>query len=338
MKEKIFLLIAVIIMAEFLAIVFLTTDIYKKHTLPTASVILAPKESFLFPNNGTLRHFREPAPREYEDLYVPPWLPYEPEFTINSDTLNERFEYSTQNPPTTFRIITLGDSWTFGQFVNTKDNYSERLEDMLNTRLACTSLEKFEVINLGVPSYDIQYSVERFKRRGQKYNPDLVLWLLISNDLDEIQEFVSEKMREYLTQMEERGELDIDLQEVPHALTQFEKPLEAYLKAKEDLINEFGKENLLRFQEAALNKIDDYYKKQLVIFSLPSASNIGDEYKAIIKDFVRARNDTYFYESAINLKENGRLLPDWHPSITGHALIAEDLFEYLTKNQLIPCD
>ena len=50
----------------------------------------------------------------------------------------------------TFRIITLGDSFTFGMYINTKDNWTELLEDKLNSDMGCKNISMFEVINLGV--------------------------------------------------------------------------------------------------------------------------------------------------------------------------------------------
>jgi len=341
MKEKMLLLIIAVVMVEVVAIVFLGLDIYKKHTLPAASIIPLSKENLLFSKDGEFPDFYEPIDND-KYRYVPPWLPYEPNITVNLDTLNERFDYTIDKPDNTFRIITLGDSFTFGLNVHTKDNYPEKLEDLLNTRLRCAAHKKFEVINLGVSGYDIQYSVERFRRRGQKYNPDLVLWLLTPGDFHEITAFVRKRMKEYKIQMVEKDELDAQAKfERPSkafSKAKAEKTSEAFSKAKEDIINEFGKENLSQFQGRALYKIDDYYKKQLVIFSLLSRSVIFEEHRLIIQDFVRARNNTSFYESAVDLIGDGRVLPDGHLSITGYALIAEDLFDYLTTNKLIPCD
>src|SRR3989344_130455 len=93
------------------------------------------------------------------------WAPKDFEYTINTDSLNERFDYSPEKPANTFRIVTLGDSFTFGSFVKTEENYSELLEIRLND--ACNQNPSVEVINLGMGGYDIQYVTERYIERGE---------------------------------------------------------------------------------------------------------------------------------------------------------------------------
>ncbi len=150
------------------------------------------KDNFIFPPDDELKYFYEHKPHAIQK-FKPNWLAHEVVNTINADGLNERFDYSMAKPPDTFRIMTLGDSFTFGALVNTADNYSEKLEDLLNTKLPCSKIRKFEVINLGVEGYDLEYSLHRFKIRGQKYHPDLVLWFLNYGDFSGYQEATEEK-------------------------------------------------------------------------------------------------------------------------------------------------
>jgi len=150
--------VTTIILAEFIAIVLLGIYMYNKHNqVPSVSISPINKEGI-------------------GGLNIPPWLGYTPAYTINSDTLNDGSEYQIQKPKDTYRIMTLGDSFTFGFYVNTYDSYPETLERLLNEQ-PCNN--KFEVLNLGLPGYDIRQSLERFKRRGSKYNPDLVIWFLV---------------------------------------------------------------------------------------------------------------------------------------------------------------
>jgi hypothetical protein len=112
-----------------------------------------------------------------EIIDKPEWLPYKVKYTINADGLNERFDYSIEKPDNTFRILTLGDSFTFGLFVDTKDNWTELLEDKLNNELRNTcNYKKFEVINLGLSGFDIAYISKRYEDIGAKYKPDLIIF------------------------------------------------------------------------------------------------------------------------------------------------------------------
>lgn len=89
-------------------------------------------------------------------------------------------------------------------FVNTNENFSEKIEHHLNSKYKCGVINNFEVINLGVGGYDAEYVIERFIRRGIKYNPDLVIWLLNNWNLEKINEF-EEKIRKELIS---KGEQD----------------------------------------------------------------------------------------------------------------------------------
>ena len=88
------------------------------------------KEDILKNNGSSLKFFFEPRPNSIRKT--------EPSITwtqgaqnINSDTLNERYDYSLEKKDGLFRIVMLGDSFTDGLGVNTSDNYSEVLEDLL---------------------------------------------------------------------------------------------------------------------------------------------------------------------------------------------------------------
>ena len=58
--------------------------------------------------------------------------PYFGEYNINSDTFNSLRDYSFEKPQATQRIIVLGDSFTYGLYLNTADNIPSLLEDKLN--------------------------------------------------------------------------------------------------------------------------------------------------------------------------------------------------------------
>ena len=187
MKIKIFISL---ITFQLVIILFLGFKIYQrqKNILGTISVNPINKESIALKPSNELKYFYEPGQNFTDKTPGHSYFKaFKAIYTINEDGLNERFNYSLEKPNNVFRIITIGDSFTFGLYVDTKDNWTEVLEDILNKELSCQNIKKFEVINLGVEGYDFEYAVERFKVRGLKYNPDLVLWLMIdSNRLNEL--------------------------------------------------------------------------------------------------------------------------------------------------------
>ena len=76
------------------------------------------------------------------------------------------FEYSPKKPDGTYRILVIGDSIAYGWAVPLKGVYAKKLEEKLNQDP--NSTRKYEVINLGVPGYNISQIVERLKEKGLK--------------------------------------------------------------------------------------------------------------------------------------------------------------------------
>lgn len=74
-----------------------------------------------------------------------------------------------------FRILFIGDSFTFGEDVSDNNTYPEILQKKLG--------DKFEVINLGVHGYGLGQSYLYLKEEGIKYKPDLVILGLFMPDI-----------------------------------------------------------------------------------------------------------------------------------------------------------
>jgi len=98
----------------------------------------------------------------------------------NSDGLRNR-ERTVDKPPSVFRILALGDSVTYGLGVERDKAWAGKLESLLN--LDGPAGVTYEVLNLGVPGYGIGQIVERFKKKGLKYHPDLVIYGYWLNDI-----------------------------------------------------------------------------------------------------------------------------------------------------------
>lgn len=85
-------------------------------------------------------------------------------------------EVSYERAPGTFRILALGDSWTFGFHVGESESYPRQLEGMLESRArARGDPTRYEVVNTGVVGYSTQQEAAYFRVRGQRFEPDLVL-------------------------------------------------------------------------------------------------------------------------------------------------------------------
>ncbi|HOO56953.1 MAG TPA: SGNH/GDSL hydrolase family protein [bacterium] len=103
-------------------------------------------------------------------------------FNVNVNSLGLRGPETTMEKPSgTLRVITLGDSWTFGEGVDDDDTYSAGLEKLLN-EMADPSL-KYEVINCGYATGrgpDESYLFLRNK--GIRLQPDIVILGSYVND------------------------------------------------------------------------------------------------------------------------------------------------------------
>jgi hypothetical protein len=70
---------------------------------------------------------------------------------INSHGLRDE-EFSLAKPADRFRILALGDSFTYGHGVRSEETYVKQLEAMLNHKLGNRGI-RYEVLNAGVPGY-----------------------------------------------------------------------------------------------------------------------------------------------------------------------------------------
>lgn len=267
----------------------------------------------------------------------PPWLKDKPIETHNSDGLNERFNYSIDKNKETYRIITLGNSFTYGIYVSTADNWVELLEDKLNNNPPCGNIKKYEVINLGVPGYDTQYTYMRYVSKGKKYNPDLIIWTHL--DFDSSWERIKTKIDSYLKHFKsdvnyynsERQKL---LKEGQSSDNLYSMELVAMAKAILDDIKEAQGEKAVQFQNTFLDLFNRDYNKKLLYTYIGDRS--GDKY---VKEILLPRVDnrrTFFYEPQF-LQDKGLRFSDGHFNKIGNKKMADELYDYLLFKNIIKC-
>lgn len=81
-------------------------------------------------------------------------------------------EFAKAKSASSFRIVCLGDSWTFGANVDQTNAYPRQLMAMLNRDFP---QGKFEVFNLGVMGYSTYQGLELMRRSAINLNPDVVV-------------------------------------------------------------------------------------------------------------------------------------------------------------------
>ena len=117
----------------------------------------------LHPEPGAGYTLMEPG-SHYERQQIP--------VDINSHGLRGP-ETTYEKPLDTFRILNLGDSIAMGWGVRVEDTYGRQLESLLNEK-GSGDLH-YEVINAGVPGWNLENALAYLQAEGLKYEPDLIL-------------------------------------------------------------------------------------------------------------------------------------------------------------------
>jgi len=258
-----------------------------------------------FLNIKEQKYFHEPAANTV--ITSEKEAPNKAKYTINKDTLNERFNYLPRKEAGVYRIMVLGDSLAYGLFTDTDKNWVEQLENKLNKGKECGDIKKFEVINLGVDGYDINYTIERYRERGEKYHPDLIIWPI--TNFYKIYELIKRKVED--NQRTNNQNLTSD---------------EIWEKSKEEVRNELGSKTILAWQKKQINQALGKLNKKLVFID---TGEIGEEeikvlppdvavFKIIIPD-----NEYYPKTGVLNN--------------SGNQKTAEEVYKYLILKPLDYC-
>lgn len=78
-----------------------------------------------------------------------------------------------------FRILAIGDSFTYGYYVHNQETWPARLEETLNQRLTA----RVQVLNAGLPGYTIEDELAYLRDKGLALSPDLVILGVYTNDI-----------------------------------------------------------------------------------------------------------------------------------------------------------
>jgi len=231
-------------------------------------------------------------------------------------------EENNKKPPKTYRIITLGDSHTFGHFVSTEQNYPEKLEAKLSAMNSsgnfCRNKDNVEVINLGMMGYDVEYSIHRFNNRGAKYHPDLIIWFLKADDITQILEQMSPIIEELEAKLLEK---DPKLYDDPIAR------YEAWHQAEKELLIAIGADEIINYNSELIKKFLQDNNLPIIFLTYKEDYQTNTLLNSYTNQFPSIRIFSELLEAEIDR------LADGHPSSPGYSYLVTKLTNYLVDNQ-----
>lgn len=333
-KQKI-ILIATILIELIIGFIFLFNYYQRKivhKTQDLDKVAVINKENLIFPEESEFKYYYELKPNVVE-IESPEWLGYQAKYTYNADGLNERFDYEIEKPANTFRIITLGDSFTFGHYVDTKDNWTEQLEEtFFQTPVKWCDYDKVEVINLGMAGWDIPYIVKRYQEIGAKYHPDLIIWFESGSGFTRLNELLRPIINSYAEECQ-RTSTHGSEEEINYACQE-----QGWLKSDQEIRNKYSDEEI---EQIIINHLDKFFaglREEKVLFFTLETDVFDDRQKNVLEEWKKRYSGISFLSIVPNIYDLRQTLADGHPSMQGHKIIASSIYEYLENNVINQCE
>lgn len=298
-----------IVLIELIAIVILLLWLYEVLQRPIQGSPIV-KEDVTFPSSD-LAYFFEPTANSDRQHLKPDWLEENPVYRINSDALREDKEYSQEKASSTFRVVSVGDSFTYGLFVNVEESYPKQLEERLNAEPPCMGYQQYEVINLGVDGYDLDFALERYERRGEKYNPDLIIWYMVKND------FVESANWQYQ-----------QFSQLQQSNSSLDNNYSLWRQIRREFQGQFTDQEIVDFQLSHINEFRSLSKVPLVIYTQADTRI----YQSTIKSITAKVPSVTLLQHQVFLERGNTMLPDGHPNPLGYETIATYLYNFIKTN------
>ncbi len=140
-----------------ICLIFLELILWKTMDLPESCRLYERDDSLFFKNKANLNYVSKT--KEYEAWYI-----------TNAEGLRENQSFGQGGVN---RVLTIGDSFTFGVGLNKEDTFQEKWERKRNG----------EVINAGVVGYGTWQSMEFLRSNIKKYSPKTVVFSFYNNDV-----------------------------------------------------------------------------------------------------------------------------------------------------------
>lgn len=272
---------------------------------------------------------------------------------INSHGLRD-VEHSWDKPQDTYRILGLGDSFTFGYGINLEHSYLKQLESLFKD-----NGKSVEVINAGVIGYNFYQSLTYLKQKGINYHPDLIIFFYYIDDLtgisskDEAMRVSNELVQDrekphsilstsYLYNFVTNSISLIDVKFRSRTGADWIKSIEdreAYLRDRMATYKiDESQLKLLRGLLAELKQLSNQIGADLLIVAIPDAAQIGipemqTPYILLQRECENIRvpflDIISIFEKQPDLKSLYLFPMDAHTNPRGNSIIAEKLYDFV---------
>lgn len=243
----------------------------------------------------------------------PPWMNGGVvRYSIQIGGVNRASPVAYEKNPGVFRLLAAGDSFTFGLYVNTADNYPSKLEASIASETHCPTVREYQVVNTGIPGYDIQFTIQHILDAGLAYDPDLIIWVIKRDDFERINQIV------------------LGIEKSIREKRPNEDPLTVINTAQDIFTKHYPPESILFKQEQYLEKLFTVFSKP-VVFVMPS--DTPESMKNILYR-VRDRHTNVYISSDWDFLPEHKL-PDGHPTAEEHTRLARVIFDFLTAHRLL---
>lgn len=263
---------------------------------------------------------------------------------VNAAGFRDDVDYPLAKAPGTYRIVVLGDSFTFAGKVQLGETFPRLLGQLLDSS---DPSRQHQVLNLSVPGYNTEQEMLRLKEQGLRYDPDLVIVAFVLNDTSPMQQLVPAKphfspalhaflKRLDLVQFVYRKYKETDLRWRIRAFPE---------KFKQDELTE-GTLGWGRVEASLeeMKRISSANGSQLLVVIWPILVDLNGQYPHGSKHDLVARTCEHLGIPALDLLPTFTGLEastlwanpqDHHPNARAHRLAAGAIFETLTARRLL---
>lgn len=247
--------------------------------------------------------------------------------TVKTDSngLREDEEHAFEKEGT-FRIALIGDSITFGMYVEQNETYGHVLENLLNEK----SETEYETLNFGVPGYNTIQESEVVREKALIYDPDIVLMAFVSNDFNKALNPLSHPLRNV-------GRHVYSLRLFFWNWVKLKKAIEPGTRAESPTPEQY------KMMDDYLKDINTLLKKQnitFILFSFPEyeLSNFTVNYNEHLSVF--AEKEGFYFFDLLNLfegieQETIRVHKEGHPNHVANEIIGLGIYNKLREEGLI---